>query len=46
MNGGTWVVENGKEVAYVRGADGKLTKVSAITTTRTAPKPPRVAGEK
>jgi len=41
MNGGTWVVENGKEVAYVRGADGKLTKVSA-NTTRTAPKPPKV----
>ena len=41
MKGGTWIVENGKKVAYVRGADGKLSKVSA-NTPKPATKPPKV----
>jgi hypothetical protein len=45
MKGGTWVIENGKRVAYVHvlGADGKktLTKVST-NTPKPATKPPKV----
>lgn len=38
MKGGVWIVKDGKKVAAVRGADGKLTEVKAPTKAKPAAK--------